>query len=770
MMVAVRTSICGLLLLAGSAGAAPVSLSQHAQKGNQNGKAQTQDRSITQVVKLLQDLLEGSKTEGDTERKLYGKYKCYCDTNEASKTKEIDELKQQIGLLGSSIEELQASSGKLSEEVARLDKDMASNQASRTEAQAIRDKENEEFVATEADLVQAVDQMKQAIDMLSAIGADQTMNSAADHAQYMAGHEANLAAMKTTIRKAMLAALAFASDKQAKSMNTFIQAPFTGTYSSQSGEVVGILKEMRDTFSANLKSSREAEEKAASAHTKYMSAMSKAYNEMGKSTQLKQGLLSSNDGILGDKKTQLADSQASLAEAEDFVVKLVDMWSDKKTQYEERVSLRASEQTAIAECIAILNSDKAFEAFGKVAATSTGAAGAQFIQLSAVHRHRAGAAAAQAPEVTARAKAVAFLQKRSGTKGSSLLGRVVAMLKANNPFAIVLEEIGKMISLIEEEEVADDKQKAWCDSEREKTNGDISTKTGQLDALQAEIDETTAAIEDPETGLKVSILQSDEAKTTNYENQVSETKDRTVDNLAYQGNIGNLVEAEALLERAVSVLQAYYKRFSEELKDSLLQKKRDDPAPPETWDDNFKAQSEGGNSAVSMLEFILSETQKEEQMAHTQENEAQHAFEDSMTSLKSEEQTLIESLAAMKLELAEKEKSLIEKKSDHELTTEEVAALETYLEKIKPGCDFITSSLDGRKASRVEERQALETAVTFLKQTPVYRDALEAARQEGLGKCKEICADNDLHVNCKSCLAGISVPGYCAGHGSAEGC
>lgn len=748
------------LILMASALAAPPAVSL-AQQG-------LADRSITQVVKLLQDLLEKSKGEGDKERALYGKYKCYCDTNQASKTEEIEQLKQNIGLLGSNIEELQASSAKLSKEVAKLDKDKADNEASRKEAGELRTTEKETFDATEADLVQAIDQMRQAIRVLAEVGADQSMSSAADHAQYMAGHDAALVAMKNTVKKAMLAALAFASEKQALSMNAFVQSPFTGTYSAQSGEVVGILKDMRDTFSANLKSSREAEFKAVAAHMKYMESMQQAYDEMSESYQLKQGELGSNDGILADKKTQLADAEAQLAEAEEFLASLLEMCAQKKNQYDSRVSLRASEQSAISECIAILNSDAAFATFGKVAATSTGAV--SFVQRASVHRHGALASIrAHADEASPRAKAMVFLQRADGAKHSPVIVKVLAMLQAGNPFEIVLTEIKKMITLISAEEERDDNQKAWCDSERDKTNTDIGVKTNQIAALKTEIDELVAAIEDPETGLKVSITNSEVSLKQNYENQLSETKDRTEDNLEYQGNIANLVEAQGLLGRAVVVMTKYYDKIRAEIKAGLIQTK-DQPAPPETWEDDFKGQSEGGNSAISMLEFILSESKKEEQLAHKTENESQHGFEDSMASLKSEEASLQESLAALKLDLAGKEKTLIEKKRDHEKTEEEKAALEAYLEQIKPGCDFITTNIDHRKGSRVEEKAALEKAVTFLTATPVYKDAMESAHQESLGICKDTCNKSDDHVDCKSCLAGVSVPGYCAGHPSTAGC
>ena len=134
---------------------------------------QNQDRTITQVVKILQDMLEKSKKEGDEERVIYAKFKCYCDTSEADKKAEIERLTEEIALLESDIEEIQGSTGGLSSECADLKTAMAENKAARDEAQTIRDKENKAFKAEEADLKQAIKQMKEAIAVLTKVGADQ---------------------------------------------------------------------------------------------------------------------------------------------------------------------------------------------------------------------------------------------------------------------------------------------------------------------------------------------------------------------------------------------------------------------------------------------------------------------------------------------------------------------------------------------------------------------------------------------------------------------
>merc|ERR1719359_2712119 len=142
-----------------------------------------EDRTITKVVKLLQGMLEKSQKEGDEERVIYAKFKCYCDTNEAEKKASIKELTEQIELLGSQIAETQGDTGGLSSECADLKAKMAENKQARDDATALRKKENKAFEAEKADLTQAIKQMKDAIDVLTKVGADQTSATGADNKQ-----------------------------------------------------------------------------------------------------------------------------------------------------------------------------------------------------------------------------------------------------------------------------------------------------------------------------------------------------------------------------------------------------------------------------------------------------------------------------------------------------------------------------------------------------------------------------------------------------------
>jgi len=721
---------------------------------------QTGDNTITKVVKILQEMLEKSKKEGEEEREVFAKFKCFCDDNEAEKKESISDLGRSINVLSSKIEELQGSTGGLSTECAQLRSDMAANEQARATAESVRNTENEEFVAEETDMTQGIDQMDDAITTLSEIGADQTLGDAAgDNQQMMAGFEGIQKKMTPKVREALDAVKLFLSPEQSKSVGAFLQskAPFTGTYSSQSGQIVGTLKSMRDTFKTNLASARATETSQLKSHTKLMETLNKAYSEMSDSYDTKQEKLGGNDDDLSAKKTQLAEDKAQKASDEEFLAKLLVMCEDKTKEYNERKLLRSNEDAAVAEAVSILDSDEAFAAFGKTDATNTGATG--FLQMSSrrvrVHMHES--------QTT---KIVNALKASQSPRAKKL----AAMVQKGNPFVEVLAEIEKMLDLIVEEGKQDKENLDWCNTERDDNDASLTEKINQIDTLNGEIETLEETIDDPETGLKAQIKEAEASLESCVKSQKTETAERTEANLLYQTDIKNLVAAEDILNKAIKALKKYYDKLEERMagEEAFLQRK-EDPDAPETFG-NYEGQSSKGGDAIEMLEFILEETKKEETEAHSDEENSQHDYEDSMTDLKDEEAELEETLATLHETLAAKVEELFQKKEEHKATTTEKEAIEAYLLKIKPGCDFITENFDERESNRATETTAMERAVDLIKDTPAYKTAEAEKHVEGFGDCKDKCVDNEDHVDCKACMADTSVPGYCAGHSGTAGC
>jgi hypothetical protein len=457
------------------------------------------------------------------------------------------------------------------------------------------------------------------------------------------------------------------------------------------------------------------------------------------------------------------------------------MGAAKAKEYEARKLLRVNEEAALAKAIAILNSDEAFHAFGKVQATSTGATGpsASFLQLRAIRRHASGKQLKRRSTTNSTIRderdrlTASRLLERSANR-SKRVRRVFLLLQAGNPFLKVLAEIEKMQTVIDEEGKLDAKQLAWCNNEREENNKNLQAKNDAIGTINTEITNLVNSIDDPETGLKKQIADTEESLETNSKSQKEETAERRDAAKMYSKTISDAVEAQSLLQRAITALKKYYEAMDKQdmamlaRGSALLQRRQ---TPPETWTGEYKGQLDGATDVIQMLEFIRDETKKEETLAHDAELSAQQSYEDSMTELKAEEGTLQTSLVTLKKTLADKELELENQREALDITTREKVAIERYLLQIKPGCDFITSNFDMRESNRAEEKAALTKAIELITATPAYKAAVSDAELAALGSCQTLClGENRTHAPCEACLAGVSVPGYCAGHPGVEGC
>merc|ERR1719191_2143658 len=762
------------------------------------------------------------------------------------KTESVDTLTKQIKLLKSELSELMADTGKRSAENGELSISISDNEAARAMADSVRDKDNTAFKDQETDLKAAIDSLDQAVDTLSAIGADMTAAGAdrvsgADTGSFLkkdarfSKASMKMLGLKTTMKNAFEAASALMSAKQRKTLTSFIQAPFTGAYQSQSGEIVGILKSMRDTFKANLADAQQAESTSLEDYEKFSKVKTDNFDKMKTVFETNEEVMGTNDDEVATKNSSKADAEVSLLEESQFLEKLTAMCAKKTKEYEKRKMIRSNEEAAVAQGISILNSEEASKAFGDIKATTEGGTGPMLMQIS---KHSVVSYDGVRPKVQ-------HMIQRAAMKLKSLkLARVAVALEKGNPFEKVVKSVEDMVELIAKEEKADDEQKAWCDSEREEAFSTKKDKEDGIDGLVQRIDSLDDTVNNEETGLKAQKSEAYDSLKQNRADQKATIKERKEEILVYHKVIENLHDAEKTLAKATKVLKKYYewmkaaqaphhyekkegkdsggsniKRLKEasieELEEAcsdipeckgfntngwlksgidkeekwydsdsslyvkvydeeslLAQKKklkREEPDAPETFDDDA-GDGAKGNDVVSMLEYIYDETVKEENGVHMDEEADQHAFEKEMTELKDQEKSLQETIVDLEDEIASKENDIETAHVDREATELELKETERYIEKIKPGCDFITKEIDNRKSSRKAETDALNGAMDALKGTPSYKEAAAEAEAEALGECAEKCVGKKEDVACKACLAGTSVTGYCAAHKDDAGC
>jgi len=710
------------------------------------GDASKGDRTITKVVKLLSKMLDKSKKDSDSDGVAYAKYKCYVDSNEAEKKSSVKKLSEQIELLSSKIQELQARNGELSSQTASLNANLVENKAGQQSATEVRKNSAKAFKAMEADLVTGIGQMREALRVLNAIALDQTKTGA------FRKKDAMLLSLGSEAQNALNAVSVLLPAERRQSLDAFLQSPLSAAHTAQGDAIVGILKNLLGTFKSNLGNARASEKAEKKAFEDSITTLQSSHGKQSKSLKEKKQEMGDNDGELSSRKTSLEEATKQKRSDEKFLQTLRDMAGQKAQDYDERKMLRANEDAAIAEAISILNSDEAFANFGDVDATSSGKTG--FLQL----RSQAG---------TVRRAAQLVLEHVGGRVAQVALG-----LRVGNPFNKVLPEIVKMKKTVAAEGSADLENKVWCVKERANSNKNRKAKKSQMQTLNEAIDKLEETMDDPKTGVKQQISETEISLLENKKAQTDQAKTRKGESAAYHGDARDLSNAEDILGKAMAVLTKYYKALDKKMKEkkAFIQEKQSKlQAPPKTYD-AYEGQSKSGGEAMQMLEFIMGETKKEHQKADMDEKTASKAFADSMSKLKKDEANMQKAFVKLNQDLTEKQKELMEKQTDLKDTTKAKVAIEQYLAKIKPGCDFIAANFQLREKSRATETKALDKAVKLIKGTAAFKDAVADAKALRAGKCKRQCRLDTSNLSCKACAAGFSKKSYCKRHSSFPGC
>merc|ERR1719460_1349984 len=136
-------------------------------------------------------------------------------------------------------------------------------------------------------------------------------------------------------------------------------------YAPQSGQIVGILKQMKDTMAKELADATAAEEQAVKDFDGLVAAKEKQINALQKEIEDKTARVGDGGVKLSEMKEDLEDTEESLAEDKQFLAELEKSCATKEDEWAARCKTRTEEILAITETIKILNDDDALELFKK---------------------------------------------------------------------------------------------------------------------------------------------------------------------------------------------------------------------------------------------------------------------------------------------------------------------------------------------------------------------------------------------------------------------
>merc|ERR1719331_2006921 len=657
------------------------------------------NRPVSKVITLLKDMLKQLEKEAEEDEEIYDKMACWCETNDKEKTKAIADAEAKIADLTTKIEELTASSSRLGAEIKNLEKEVAQNQEALDKATAIRQKQLAEFNAEEKDLLESISALKAAIVVLSKhhggalaqLPRSHMLSVAATLQHQLQAHAALLQGVLTPSEKKLAAAFAQSPEDYFDAKPTFKQS-----YAPQSGEIFGILKQMKVTFEENLSQSQKEEMANQKAYEDLKAAKEDEIAAGQAQIDTKTQELANAEANLAQAKEDIEDTRNSLAADEQFLMMLKEKCSMTDKEWEERQKTRQLEMEAVSKALAVLSGDDAHDLFTRTFNPA-------FVQVDRQDTRRAQAS-----------KLLSDVAKRLNNPKLSNLAYRVRL----DAFTRVKKAIDDMVAQLLKEKEDEIKHKDFCVDEfnknqlqtekKEREKKDLIAKIEDLEMTIKSLADAIAKLKDEIAEMQVQMKRAGE--------------DREKENKEFQTTVADQRETQKLLKAALSILQDFYGK-----KAALLQGRKQEPAgpPPPPGFEAYKKNAASGG-VMDMIQQIISDAKAMEAEAIRSEEDAQKAYEDFVKETNASIEAKSKEIVNKSEEKAQTEGELVETKEAKEAVMLELEQLSNYNAELHQACDFVLKNFDVRQTARDEEVEALKQAKAILSGAK-FEEFLQAA-------------------------------------------
>merc|ERR1719160_1464582 len=285
------------------------------------------------------------EAEEEKETELYDKFMCYCENGAGALQASVDAAEKKIPEVESAISTKSAEKEQLASDVVQHKADREAAKSAMSTATSLREKEAAAFATESTETKTNIAATGKAITAVEkGIGSAFLQTTAAS-------------VLKNFVMNGKL------DDEQRETITSFLSDD--DSYAPQSGQITGILKQMKDTMEASLSDAEKAEATAIANYDALMSAKTKEIEAATEAIEDKVQRTGSVAVELVDLKEDLDDTQKTLAEDKKFAADLDGMCASKQKEWAARQEMRGQEKLALADTIKILNDDDALELFKK---------------------------------------------------------------------------------------------------------------------------------------------------------------------------------------------------------------------------------------------------------------------------------------------------------------------------------------------------------------------------------------------------------------------
>jgi len=653
------------------------------------------NRPVSKVITLLKDMLKQLQKEAEEDEDIYDKIACWCETNDKEKTKAIKDAEEKIDILTSKIEEMTARSAQLATEIKNLEKEIAKHQDSLDKATAIREKELAEFNAEEKDLLESIAALKAAITVLSKHHGGSLLQVQESQLQ-----ESKLVSVAATLghelQKHGELLRGVLTHKQQREVAAFVQAPsdyfdasptFKQSYAPQSGQIFGILKQMKETFENNLSESQKAEMAAQKAYEELKAALEAQIAAAQDLKDKKTQELADTDLKLAQAKEDIEDTRAKLSADEQFLMMLKEKCQMTDQEWEERQKTRQLEMEAVSKALAILSSDDAHDTF-------TRTFNPEFLQMES------------SSQKSLRSQAEQLLKTVAQKVNSPRLSAIAVRCRLD-AFTRVKKAIDDMIAQLLKEKEDEIKHKDFCVD-------DFNTNQLETEKKDREKSDLEAKIEDLKMTIETLTKEIEELKAEIAEMQLQLKRageDREVENKEFQLTVADQRATQKLLQQALTVLKGFYEKGAAA---SLVQKKAEPagPPPPPGFKEYKTSAAAGG--VMGMIQQIINDAKAMEAETIRAEEDAQKAYEDFVKETNASIEAASKAIVNKSEEKATAEADLVEAEDSLAAVELELEQLGNYKLQLHQSCDFVLKNFEIRQTARDEEIEALKQAKAIL--------------------------------------------------------
>jgi len=649
-----------------------------------------QERPVMKVVRLLEDTKAELEKELEDDKAVYELMTCWCGSGKKDKEAAIASAKAKIAELESS---MGADAARLSELKAKrketLDEVNADHKAL-MDATGMRMKENKEFQASETDYLEAIDAAKNAIIVLGK-------------------HNPSLAQLKVAARTLLDARVSQIVDNtraiskanvgvlrsflhNAESSSSFLAIPGMQSYAPQSGQIFGILNQMKEDFEVNLSEAQKGEAKAKAEYEQLKAAKEDEIATGKKLIVDIDGNIAEIQEKYAQEAKQLEDTQDQLALDEEFLKNLTEKCATMDADFDKRTKDRMTEIEAVTDTIKILNSDESFEAFDKMQAPV-------FLQVKS------------STSQELRQKAVDVLRRAASITGSPKVALLAASAQLD-AFTKVKELIDKMVTELTKQQKDEVDHRDYCIAELNSNKRSTDAAYDKKASLEAKMADLKKTIEKLTTDIDAS--KKAVAEAMNQMKRASET--READNADFQTTVSDHRVMSMILTKALDRMKQVYALLQQRQPGAPHIQTSGTHTDPGNGPAKFKKMEKnaGGGRVVAMLEEILADTKKTEDQAMASEADSQSAYENFMKDSNKMITKTTQAISDMSGARASAKEELSMAKTDFSSTMTELEGLDQTNADLHKSCDFVLKNFDARQAARAAEMDALREAKNIL--------------------------------------------------------